>query len=112
MMKGFYDSLETLQKVQFATKRDYIYLGLWVVVAVVVFWAFFIGVDTIWSGLYKTFYTTMRWADYSLEQSLTQSGTLDTATSWSLLDTVDLSSGDVQVVTDSDSSTGVEVSVQ
>lgn len=112
MMKGFYDSLETLQKVQFATKRDYIYLGLWVVVAVVVFWAFFIGVDTIWSGLYKTFYTTMRWADYSLEQSLNQSGTLDTATSWSLLDTVDLSSGDVQVVTDSDLSTGVEVSVQ
>lgn len=65
-MKAFYDSLDTLQKVQFATKKDYLYLGFGVFVAIVIFGVFFIGVDTIWSGLYKTFYTTMR-GDVALE---------------------------------------------
>lgn len=72
MMKSFYDSLDTLQKVQFATKKDYINLGIGVVVSVIIFGAFFIGVDTIWSGLYKTFYNGMRGSDQTLEQLINQ----------------------------------------
>ena len=59
-MKFFYDSLETLQKVKFASKKDYISLWLGVVFMVIVFGAFFVGVDTILSGAYKTFYSVMR----------------------------------------------------
>lgn len=109
-MKAFYDSLETLQKVQFATKRDYINLGLWVVVAIVIFGAFFIGVDTIWSGLYKAFYTGMK-GNAAIEQQIqgnNLSGT--TETSGSLLDTVDLSG--VEVTTDNWSTGGVTVQTQ
>lgn len=60
MMKFFYDSLETLQKVKFASKKDYISLGLGVVFMVIVFGAFFVGVDTLVSGAYRTFYSAMR----------------------------------------------------
>jgi preprotein translocase SecE subunit len=60
MIKFFYDSLETLQKVKFATKKDYISLGLWVVFAIIVCGFFFVGVDTIFSGAYKTFYSIMK----------------------------------------------------
>ncbi len=110
MMKAFYDSLETLQKVQFATKRDYVNLGLGVLVAIVVFGAFFIGVDTIWSGLYKTFYTGMK-GDVSVEQALQNTTALtDEETTGSLLDSVDLSG--VQVITDDGTSGGVSVDVE
>lgn len=112
MMKFFYDSLETLQKVQFATKRDYVNLWIGVLVAVLVFGAFFIGIDTIWSGLYKTFYNGMRGSDYLLEQSLNQSGVIDDTTSGSLLDSVDLWAGDIQIETPDGTNTGVEVSVE
>lgn len=60
MMKFFYDSLETLQKVTFATKKDYINLSIWVLVSVIIFGAFFVGLDTIFSGGYKTFYELMK----------------------------------------------------
>ena len=60
MIKFFYDSLETLQKVKFATRQDYISLGLWVIFAIIVCGAFFIGVDTILSGGYKAFYSIMK----------------------------------------------------
>lgn len=60
MIKFFYDSLETLQKVKFATKKDYISLGLWVVFAIIVCGFFFVGVDTLFSGAYKTFYSVMK----------------------------------------------------
>lgn len=92
MIKAFYDSLDTLQKVQFATKKDYITLGIGVVIAVVIFGAFFIGVDTIWSGLYKTYYNGMRGSDYIMDQSVNQP-----ASTWSLLDSVDLSDTPVDV---------------
>ena len=59
-MKFFYDSLETLQKVTFASKKDYIMLSIGVVVSVVLFGAFFISIDTLFSGGYKTFYSIMR----------------------------------------------------
>lgn len=60
MIKFFYDSLETLQKVKFATKKDYISLWLWVVFAIIVCGFFFVGVDTLFSGAYKTFYSVMK----------------------------------------------------
>ncbi len=60
MIKFFYDSLETLQKVKFASKKDYISLGLGVVFSIIICGAFFVGVDTLWSGAYNTFYSIMR----------------------------------------------------
>ena len=96
MIKAFYDSLDTLQKVQFATKRDYINLGIGVVIAVVVFGAFFIGVDTIWSGIYKAYYNGMRGSDYVMDQSVNQTWSVST---WSLLDSVDLWDTSVDVQT-------------
>lgn len=60
MIKFFYDSLETLQKVKFATKKDYISLTFGVIFAILVGWVFFIGVDTIRSAAYKTLYTVLR----------------------------------------------------
>ena len=54
----------------FATKKDYTNLGLGVLISVVIFGAYFIGVDTIASGLYKTFYTSMRGNNIQLEQQL------------------------------------------
>lgn len=70
MMKWFYDSLETLQKVEFATKKDYRTLGIGVFVSVVLFGAFFIGIDTLGSGIYKWAYNTARWSDYQIQQEL------------------------------------------
>lgn len=74
MIKFFYDSLETLQKVKFATKKDYISLWLWVVFAIIVCWFFFIGVDTLFSGAYKTFYSVMN--SESIEDQIYDDGIL------------------------------------
>lgn len=60
MIKFFYDSLETLQKVTFPTKKDYINLTIGIFVIVIVSGFFFVVVDTILSGAYRTFYTVMR----------------------------------------------------
>ncbi len=92
MLKWFYDSLETLQKVDFATKKDYINLWLGVLISVVVFGAYFIGVDTIASGLYKTFYTSMRGQDIQLEQQLSGDSLLgnDSGNQEPLLNPIDL----------------------
>ena len=60
MIKFFYDSLETLQKVKFATKKDYVSLWIGVVFAIIVCGAFFIGVDTMLTWAYKTFYSIMK----------------------------------------------------
>lgn len=80
MIKFFYDSLETLQKVKFATKKDYISLGLWVVFAIIICGAFFIGVDTVLSGAYKTFYSVMK-SDTLEDQIYDDTDTLSWATS-------------------------------
>lgn len=60
MIKFFYDSLETLQKVTFPTKRDYITLTIGIFVTVIIAWVFFVAVDTVLSGAYRAFYTAMR----------------------------------------------------
>ncbi len=63
MMKFFYDSLETVQKLRYPTKKDYLTLSLAIVVTIVVAGVFFIFVDSIFSSLYRSFYTAMRSAD-------------------------------------------------
>lgn len=72
MLKWFYDSLETLEQVEFAKKKDYRNLWTGVVIAIVVFWAFFIGVDTLWSGLYNGYHNIMKnaWFDTANQQLL------------------------------------------
>lgn len=60
MIKFFYDSLETLQKVTFPTKKDYITLTIGIFVTVIIAWVFFVAVDTVLSGAYRAFYTAMR----------------------------------------------------
>jgi preprotein translocase SecE subunit len=57
---SYYDSLETLQKVTFPTKKDYINLTLAIFATVIISGAFFILVDTFLAGAYRAFYTTMR----------------------------------------------------
>lgn len=110
MMKSFYDSLDTLQKVQFATKKDYINLGIGVVVSVIIFGAFFIGVDTIWSGLYKTFYNGMRGSDQTLEQLINQPWVVgDETATWSLLDSIDLWDWEIQIETEDGTQAQVEI---
>lgn len=75
MIKFFYDSLETLQKVTFPTKKDYINLTLAIFATVIISGLFFVLVDTFLSGAYKAFYTTMRPDGQSnLEQQRTLSG--------------------------------------
>jgi preprotein translocase SecE subunit len=75
MIKFFYDSLETLHKVTFPTKKDYINLTLAIFATVIISGAFFILVDTFLSGAYRAFYTTMRPdAQSQLEQQAILSG--------------------------------------
>lgn len=88
MIKFFYDSLETLQKVKFATKKDYISLGLGVVFAIVVCGIFFVGVDTFFTGAYNTLYSVMR-SDTALDET-TGDNLSDAAVSGDVI-----SSGDV-----------------
>lgn len=81
MIKFFYDSLETLQKVTFPTKKDYINLTIGIFVTVIISGFFFVVVDSIFSGAYKTFYSSMRPDGQSeLEQQRLLSGA-QTATS-------------------------------
>ena len=105
MIKFFYDSLETLQKVKFASKKDYISLWLWVIFAIIVCGVFFIGVDTFFSGAYKTFYSMMK--SDTLENQIFE----DTILSWdiSTIITWDVLSWDVTVITWSDSSNEIVV---
>ena len=75
MIKFFYDSLETLQKVTFPTKKDYINLTLAIFATVLISGLFFVLIDTFFSGAYRTFYTTMRPDGQSeLEQQAMLSG--------------------------------------
>ena len=45
MMKFFYDSLETLQKLNYPTKKDYIMLSIAIVVTIIIAGVFFIFTD-------------------------------------------------------------------
>jgi preprotein translocase SecE subunit len=56
----FYDSLDTLQKVTFPTKKDYISLTLSVIVTILISGALFIIMDSAFSGLYRGTATALR----------------------------------------------------
>ncbi len=81
MIKFFYDSLETLQKVTFPTKKDYINLTLAIFATVIISGIFFVLVDTFLSGAYRAFYTAMRPdGQAELEQQALLSGATATVT--------------------------------
>jgi preprotein translocase SecE subunit len=56
----FYDSLDTLQKVTFPTRQDYISLTLSVIVTIIIAGALFIGMDSLFSGIYRGAATALR----------------------------------------------------
>lgn len=68
MMKFFYDSLETLQKLRFPTKKDYITMSIAIIVTIIIAGAFFILTDSVFSSLYRSFYTMMR-SETTIEQT-------------------------------------------
>lgn len=60
MMKFVYDSLETVKKLKHPTKKDFVNLTIAIFVAIVIAGMYFIATDTVFSGLYKRFYTIMQ----------------------------------------------------
>jgi preprotein translocase SecE subunit len=59
-MQFIYDSLDTVKKMKFPTKKDFINLTIAIFAMVIVAWFFFVATDTIFSGLYKRFFTVMQ----------------------------------------------------
>lgn len=59
-MHFVYDSLETVKKLKHPTKKDYINLSIGIFALVIISGLFFVLADTIFSGLYKIFYTIMQ----------------------------------------------------
>lgn len=59
-MHFVYDSLETVKKLKHPTKKDYINLSIGIFALVIISGLFFVLVDTVFSGLYKIFYTIMQ----------------------------------------------------
>ena len=60
MMKFVYDSLETVKKLKHPTKKDFVNLTIAIFVSIVIAGMYFIATDTVFSGLYKRFYTIMQ----------------------------------------------------
>jgi len=59
-MHFVYDSLETVKKLKHPTKKDYINLSIGIFALVIISGLFFVLADTVFSGLYKIFYTIMQ----------------------------------------------------
>lgn len=60
MMKFIYDSLETVKKLKHPTKKDFINLTIAIFAAIAIAGVYFILADTVFSGLYKRFYSIMQ----------------------------------------------------
>lgn len=60
MMKFIYDSLDTVKKLKHPTKKDFINLTLAIFAAVIIAGIYFIATDTVFSGLYKRFFSVMK----------------------------------------------------
>jgi len=60
MMKFIYDSLETVKKLKHPSKKDFINLTIAIFVAIVFAGMYFIATDTVFSGIYKRFYSIMQ----------------------------------------------------
>ncbi len=61
MLDFIYDSLETVKKLTFPTKKEFISLFIGVFVIVILAWIFFIIIDWFFRGAYETFYNILRW---------------------------------------------------
>lgn len=59
-MKFIYDSLETVKKLKRPTKKDFINLTIAIFVLVIVAGFYFILTDTVFSGIYKRFFSIMQ----------------------------------------------------
>lgn len=59
-MKFIYDSLETVKKLKHPSKKDFINLTIAIFAAILVAGVYFIAADTIFSGIYKRFYSIMQ----------------------------------------------------
>ena len=60
MMKFIYDSLDTVKKLKHPTKKDFITMTISIFATAIVAGLFFVFADTIFSGLYKWFYSVMK----------------------------------------------------
>lgn len=60
MMKFIYDSLDTVKKLKHPTKKDFINLTLAIFAAIIIAGIYFIATDTVFSGLYKRFFSVMK----------------------------------------------------
>ena len=60
MFNFFYDSLETVQKLKFPTREEYIQMGLFLLLAILLAGAIFAIYDAVISNLYLTFYQLFR----------------------------------------------------
>ncbi|MFA7284473.1 MAG: preprotein translocase subunit SecE [Candidatus Absconditabacterales bacterium] len=60
MFNFFYDSLETVQKLKFPTKEEYIQMTLLVFAAIVIAGIYFVIADTVISQVYSTIYQMFR----------------------------------------------------
>jgi len=58
-MKFIYDSLETVKKLKHPSKKDFINLTIAILVAILIAGIYFIATDTVFSGIYKRFYSVM-----------------------------------------------------
>lgn len=56
-MKFIYDSLETVKKLKHPTKKDFINLTIAIFAAIIIAGLYFIAADTVFSGIYKRFYS-------------------------------------------------------
>jgi preprotein translocase SecE subunit len=59
-MKFIYDSLDTVKKLKRPTKKDFINLTLAIFALVIVAGVYFVATDTVFSGIYKWFYSVMK----------------------------------------------------
>lgn len=60
MMKFIYDSIETIKKLKHPTKKDIITITISIFVAVIISGIVFVLYDTIFTWLYKRFYSIMQ----------------------------------------------------
>lgn len=60
MMNFIYDSLDTVKKLKFPTKKEFIQLTIGIFVVVIVAGVVFVTLDTIFSGAYQTVYNMIR----------------------------------------------------
>jgi len=59
-MKFIYDSLDTVKKLKRPTKKDFMNLTLAIFALVIVAGVYFVATDTVFSGVYKWFYSVMK----------------------------------------------------